>query len=81
MSIASSPVFIFDPNKVRTGPILEGLEAELVQAIYKQRSHEEEILQFFPENTAPQSLVDDFTKAKLIVQRIENRIRRIRHGF
>jgi hypothetical protein len=60
---------------------LSDLELELVDALYAQRSHEREILNYEPESSAPSELLRAFTASKLKVQGIELLIRRRRHGF
>ena len=65
----------------RTRQTIEGLEEELVAAIYQQREWEQEIMSFNPQSDAPPGMVQSFTLSKLRVQEIELKIRQVRHSF
>ena len=65
----------------RTRQSIEGLEEELVAAIYQQREWEQEIMSFNPQSDAPSHIVQSFTQSKLKVQELEFKIRQVRHSF
>ena len=65
----------------RTRQTIEALEVELVEAIYQQRSWEQEIMSFNPQSDAPAHVVQSFIKSKLRVQEIELKLRQVRHSF
>ena len=65
----------------RTRQTIEGLEEELVAAIYQQREWEQEIMSFHPQSDAPVHVVQSFIQSKLKVQEIELKLRQVRHSF
>ena len=65
----------------RTRQTIEGLEEELVEAIYQQREWEQQIMSFNPQSDAPAHIVQSFTQSKLKVQELELKIRQVRHSF
>ena len=65
----------------RTRQTIEGLEEELVAAIYQQREWEQQIMSFNPQSDAPAGIVQSFTLSKLRVQEIELKLRQVRHSF
>ena len=65
----------------RTRQTIEGLEEQLVAAIYQQREWEQKILSFNPQSDAPANIVQSFTQSKLKVQELELKIRQVRHSF
>jgi hypothetical protein len=68
-----SPIFSFHQ--------IQGLEENHIAALYEQRYCERQILQYSPESSAPQELKDAFCAARVKVNLLENKIRRLRHGF
>lgn len=74
-------------NRASKGPALlpihaiEDLEEELVSALYEQRSLEYKILQYQPQTSAPQELIDLFCSAKVKVNQIETKIRMLKYAF
>jgi len=57
------------------------LEEDLVEAIYEQRTWEQEIMSFVPQSSAPPHLIQSFTESKIRVQDIERKIRQLRYSF
>ena len=57
------------------------LEEDLVEAIYEQRTWEQEIMSFAPQSSAPSHIIQSFTESKIRVQGIERKIRQLRYSF
>jgi hypothetical protein len=60
---------------------VDELEGELITALYEQRSLEHEIMKYEPQTSAPQELRSAFCSARVKVNRIELRIRMMKHSF
>ncbi len=61
--------------------LIKDLEEQLVYALYEQRSHEQEILQYSPESSAPKELRDAFCASRVKVNKIEKEIRLLKYSF
>lgn len=64
-----------------TYDLLDGLERDLIQTLYQQRSLEYQILQYAPETSAPCELREAFCNARVKVNDIECKIRMLKHDF
>jgi hypothetical protein len=64
-----------------TYDLLDGLERDLIQALYQQRSLEYQILRYAPETSAPCELKEEFCNARVKVNDIERKIRMLKHNF
>ena len=61
--------------------VIEDLEEDHVSALYEQRHLESQILQYIPQESAPQQLRDAFCAARVKVNQIETAIRLRKYGF
>lgn len=60
--------------------VLEDLEEELVAALYEQRSLEFQIMEYTPQDSAPQDLRESFRGARVRVNQLEAKIRYLKHS-
>ena len=60
---------------------LEDLEEERIRRLYALRAFEGEILTYQPQSSAPASLRQAYTSAKVALQQLDLDIRRLRHRY